>query len=122
MPLRQLPNPTAVFRSRILFTTLSPAAIPRKTSTSYPLTVKGRTHHVPLWESNYHHPGAEDVPLVLVTIDGVLGYSPFAHDHGPLNIAQVHHLATLLCAIFEVSSLWVSRGVKADAGDAGSPK
>ena len=104
MPLRPLPNPAAVFRSRILFTTLAPTSVPRKTSISYPLTVKGRTRHVPLWESNYHHPQAEDVPLALVTIDGVLGYSPFAHDHGPLNIAHVHHLATLLCVIFEVSS------------------
>lgn len=98
--LRPLPNPSAVFRSRIIFTTLPPAAAPRKCIASYPLTVKGRTYNVPLLESSYHHPEAPHVPLALFSIDGVLTYSAFAHDHGPLNVAQVHHLAVLLEEIF----------------------
>jgi hypothetical protein len=101
--LRPLPNPHALFRSRILFTTLPASAVPRSKIASYEVTVKGTTTYVPLLESTYHHPGDPDVELALFTIDGVLEYAAFAKDHGPLNVCQVWYLAGLLAAIFEVS-------------------
>jgi hypothetical protein len=102
-----LPNPSAVFRSRIVFTTLDDADLPTITRPTqqrdYQLVVKGHTVDVPLLYSRYHHPDTTAVPLALFSIDDVLTYSKFAFDHGPLNICQVHHFATLLHAIFNVS-------------------
>jgi hypothetical protein len=75
----------------------------------YQVIVKGETVDVPLLYSKYHHPDATSVPLALFSIDGVLTYSKFAYDHGPLNICQVHHFASLLHAIFNVSLYpWLS--------------
>lgn len=108
---RALPNCSAVFRSRIVFTTLADSDLPPVTRHSskreYQVVVKGKTVDVPLLDSKYHHPDARNVPLSLFSIDNVLTYTKFAYDHGPLNICQVHHFATLLHAIFNVSHLYL---------------
>ncbi|KAJ9112702.1 hypothetical protein QFC22_006204 [Naganishia vaughanmartiniae] len=104
--LQPLPNQSAVFSSRIVFTTLGTGDLPPATRAaslpSYPLVVRGRTVQVLLLETRYHHPEDSNTPLVVFCIDDVLTYSSFASDHGPLNICQIHYFASLLYSIFHI--------------------
>jgi hypothetical protein len=109
--LQPLPNQSAVFSSRIVFTTLASSDLPPATRAStlpsYPLLVRGRTLQVPLLETKYHHPEDSNTALVVFSIDDVLTYSSFASDHGPLNICQIHYFALLLHSIFHVSMIYI---------------
>ncbi|KAK4685178.1 cell division cycle 14, partial [Tremellales sp. Uapishka_1] len=71
MPPRPLPNPTAVFDSRFVFTTLSDTEVASHAK-------------VP-----YTHPNGK--PCRLFTLDEEMRYNSFAMDHGPLNLAMTFH-------------------------------
>lgn len=85
LPTREFPNPVAVFDKRFIFTTLSPADVEKHLVQAYGHPKTGKS--CVLFSCKLKKRYAVEVRLTRV-VDQELGYTSFASDFGPYNIAH----------------------------------